>query len=247
MKKTFFTTAAFVLSVLSVCCTSNREDSQESTLKDARYNIALVIDGTDRNSTQNGIPEVSAEEMVSLAYAITEKGSGSLYVTFVDDNCDNNQVAIFDWVMKKPDEPGEKKGYTPMQEYKDMVACYNQQKSVYDSTINNDTASFAAECRKLRTQAYSNKVATTTNGSDVNGVINQSVKLLQTSGTDTRKSYIILVSDGCDNVGKELCKLPPNIEVLMVNTNTAKHQYGDSISKEFANLKQAYKYIFEGA
>ena len=83
------------------------------------------------------------------------------------------------------------------------------------------------------------------NGSDVNGAINQAIRVLQASEDGSSTSYIILVSDGCDNVGKELQPIPDNTELIVVNTNVTKHQYGDLVSREFVNLQQAMKYIFK--
>ena len=81
-------------------------------------------------------------------------------------------------------------------------------------------------------------------GSDVNGAINKASKLLRASTQEGVHSYIILVSDGCDNVGKELNKFDTNTELTIVNSTTIKHQYQEYVSKEYVTLKQVYNYIF---
>jgi len=68
--------------------------------------------------------------------------------------------------------------------------------------------------------------------------------LLRASAHGDNHPYIILVSDGCDNVGKELAELTQGTEILLVNSNVAKHQYGNLISREFVTLDQAINYIF---
>lgn len=240
-RKALITVTMFAM-VFMQGCGSLTEESHKNP-ENNRYNICLILDGTDRLCEQAGVPIVTVSEMTSLADALSE-GRGTLYVGYVDDNCDNNHVVLFDWNQEKPSAPSEKKGYEMMTKYEEKEKEYSDNKKAYDERRDAAINKFSQECATLREMAYSDFVAKQKKGSDVNGAINQAVRLLQASIHGSERSYIILVSDGCDNVGKELKDLPLNIELLIVNTNVSRHQYDAIVSREFATLGQASNYIF---
>lgn len=244
MKKILSITLVAAMTISLLCCNSMTSDNHEGTHEYQMYNICLVIDGTDRTSLENGIPQVSVEEMTEIAKSISKNGFGTLYVCYVDGNCDNNKIALFDWDMEKPSAPGEKKGYEMMSKYEEKETEYSSSKKAYDDCLQAAISKFSQESATLTEMAYSDFVAKQKNGSDVNGAINQAIHLLQASLHGSEKSFIILVSDGCDNVGKELKELPSNMELLIVNTNDSRHQYDHIVSREFATLGQASNYIF---
>lgn len=237
-----FSMVAALMATFSSC--NSMTGAPQETLQNQRYNLCLILDGTDRLSLENGIPQISAEEMTEIAKVISEKGLGNLYLSYIDDNCDNNQIVLFDWDMEKPSAPSEKKGYEMMSKYEEKETEYSNSMKAYNDRLKAAINNFIHESATLREKAYSDFVAKQINGSDVNGAINQAVHLLQASLHGSEKSYIILVSDGCDNVGKELKELPPNMELLIVNTNVTRHQYDNIVSREFATLRQASNYIF---
>ena len=235
--------ALLVAMLLFVSCTeTSRDKEQESN----RYNICLVLDGSDRISKQNCIPQVSVEQILEIAQILTSNGTGSFYVCYVDGNCDNNTVALFEWQHEKPTKLRieDKPSYMKMAEYKKLAAKYYIDSLTYSSGLANTIEKFTKDCEKICRMAYSNEVAKQKNGSDVNGAINQAIRLLRASEHQTDFSYIVLVSDGCDNIGKDLTPIPESTKLFTVNTNVAKHQYGELVSKEFVTLKQATNYIF---
>ena len=240
-RNALITVAVFALAFIQGCGSLPEESLKKQ--ENRRYNICLILDGTDRLCEQAGVPIVAVSEMTSMADALSE-GIGTLYVSYVDDNCDNNNVVLFDWSQEKPSATSEKKGYEMMSEYEEKEAEYSDNKKAYDDRRDAAINMFSQECATLIEIAYSDFVAKQKKGSDVNGAINQAVRLLQASLCGSEQSYIILVSDGCDNVGKVLKELPPNMELLIVNTNVSKHQYDDIVYREFATLGQASNYIF---
>ena len=243
MKKLISTAIVFMTVLQS--CNSMMEKSECVNQDSKRYNICLILDGTDRLSEQNGVPVVSSEDIVEVAKILSDKGLGNLYVSYVDQNCDNNHVAIFEWLEEKPGTIGEKPGYMKMEAYKKIERedVYNME--AYNKRREEALDIFATESNSVVVSAYSDIVAKQRKGSDVNGAINKAVRLLRASEQDSVHSHIILVSDGCDNVGNELAEIPQNTEMTIVNSNVSKHQYGELVSKEFVTMKQALNYIFK--
>lgn len=245
MKQFFIWAIVFAICIFLPACDVATSVSQDNSTPQPHFNICLVLDGTDRLSEQNVVPCVTSEEIVDLANTLTEKGIGSLYVSYIDNNCDNNHVAVFEWSENKPESPGDKPGYMKMVEYEKLIA--DSQKAMDGFKERRDEAfrDFFEDCSGIVTLVYSDAVAHQRKGSDVNGAINQASRLLQASCSGVTRSSIILVSDGCDNVGKRLSELPEGMDLFIVNSNASKHQYGELVAKEFVTLKQAAKHIFK--
>lgn len=244
MKKHLLITMVLVIMTLLQSCNLSTKETQDVIQNDKQYNICLILDGTDRLTEENSVPELSSDEISNMALTITEKGKGFLYVTYIDKNCDNNHIAIFEWLEEKPLSHGDKPGYMKMADYKKQEKAYNEKKESYDCHLKDAIENFSSECQVVIEAAYSDAVALQRNGSDVNGAINKAGKLLRASAQEGVHSYIILVSDGCDNVGKELYKLDTNTELIIVNSNVTKHQYQEYVSKEYVTLNQVFNYIF---
>ena len=109
-----------MMTVMSSCGSIESKQKNDEPQTINRYNICLVLDGTDRLTNENGVPQISSSEVVKLAKTLAKNGVGSFYLSYVDANCDNNKVAIFDWHKKHPIEPGIKPGYMKMSEYKEI-------------------------------------------------------------------------------------------------------------------------------
>lgn len=233
-----------MMTVMSSCGSVESKQKKDEPQTINRYNICLVLDGTDRLTNENGVPQISSSEVVKLAKTLAKNGVGSFYLSYVDANCDNNKVAIFDWHKKHPIEPGIKPGYMKMSEYKEMTKTYKTDSLSYSSSLVDAVGMFSRYCERICNIAYSDEVAKQKNGSDVNGAINQAIRLLRANEQQSDYSYIILVSDGCDNVGKELTFFPQSTELLIVNSNVAKHLYEDIVEREFVTLYQVSNYIF---
>lgn len=245
MKK--FIELAIIIAIMTAAMSSC--GSMESKLGDEtktinRYNICLVLDGTDRLTNENGVPQISSSEVVELAKMLANKGVGNLYLSYVDANCDNNKVAIFDWYKESPIAPGRRPNYMKMSEYREITKQYQTDSLAYSSSLVDAIGTFSRDCERICNIAYSDEVAKQKKGSDVNGAINQAIRLLRANEQQSDYSYIILVSDGCDNVGKELAFFPQSTELLIVNSNVAKHQYEEIVEREFVTLGQASSYIF---
>ena len=242
--KNFIFKAMVFMTVLQSCGSTNVES--EGVIQDTKhYNICLIRDGTDRLSEQNDVPVVTSEEIAELAKVLSNKGVGYLYVSYIDNNCDNNHVAIFEWLENKPGTVGEKPDYMKMEAYKKLEREDFNNMEAYNKRKEKVLDMFSTEINTVVVSAYSDIVAKQRKGSDVSGAVNKAIRLLKASEQDSAYSHIILVSDGCDNVGKELAEFPHNTELIIVNSNVSKHQYGKLVSKEFVTMKQALNYIFK--
>ena len=238
---------AGIIAILTLlpACESITKPVQGSMMSKKQFNICLVLDGTDHLSKQNGVPSITNDELIRVAETLSNKGIGCLYVSYVDKDCDNNQVAIFEWMEERPQAPGDKPGYMKMKEYNRLEEQYKDDKAAYDLLLSDALREFSQDCSVVSEAAYSDAVAHQKRGSDVNGAINQAGRLLRASKNGADISFIILVSDGCDNVGKGLLQLPQSTELFIVNSNVSKHQYNELISNEFVTLQQAVNYIFK--
>lgn len=225
-------------------CTSTKNESEDSSIDTEFYNICLILDGTDRLAEQNGVPYISHFEIREIAEKITDNGKGTLYVTYIDNDCGNNKFTMFEWDLNRPDTSIVKHDCDVMKEHMERKKKLESQFKDYIKQRDEAVAAFDKECQNLESLAYSDIVAKKKAGSDVNGAINQAVRFLGTSEQDPAPSYIILISDGCDNVGKQLSAIPSNHKLLIVNSSEPKHQYQDLIHREFVSIKQVMNYIF---
>lgn len=236
----FLAIISAVLFIFSSCISST--NASEDKRLDKYYNICLVLDGTDRLSEQNGVPCISSNEITDIARTIANNGVGCFYVTYVDNDCDNNRIAVFEWTANKPEILANKPLYMQVKEFEEITRASKERLDAYDTELENSILQFDKEARIICQSAYTDAIARQKNGSDVNGAINQAGRLL--SASERGSSHIILVSDGCDNVGKELLGLSSSSELILVNTNVSKHHYRDIVSKECVTLKQAINHIF---
>ena len=242
--KAFFSIVMAIISLMQSCgSVMDESDSADSERK--YYNVCIILDGTARLSRSNSVPRIGIDEIVKFARTISEKGKGSMYVGYVDKNCDNNSVAIFEWSQDRPSEIGKKPDCMTVKEYEKQKHSCDSLADAYKSSLEAAIMNCRTEIASIQDLAYSDFVAQQSRGSDVNGAINQAIRLLRASDGDFERSYIVLVSDGVDNVGTPLNTLPDSIELLIVNANDSKHQYGDLVSKEFVTLTQAFNYIFK--
>ena len=115
MKKFMELAIIIAMMTMSSCGSAESKQSNETQTID-RNNICLVLNGTDRLTNENGVPQISSSEVVELAKMLVNKGVGNLYLSYVDANCDNNKVAIFDWHKKRPIGLEAKPGYMKMQQ-----------------------------------------------------------------------------------------------------------------------------------
>ena len=243
MKKRNFLVILITFAAIVTSCASMESNQSDSNASISHYNLCLILDGTDRLSNQAGVPIVSSDEIVEFVKMFANNGTGSFYLSYVDNNCDNNRVAVFEWDMKKPTEIGRKPGHVKVAEYDAMKSANEMEMAAYSEALNDALELFAKECETICKSAYSDIVAKQKNGSDVTGAINQAIRLLKANQEESDFSSIILVSDGCDNVGKQLDDLQSS-KLFIVNSNVSKHQYADIVSKEFVTLRQSFNYIF---
>lgn len=133
MKKLLgFATIIASMAILS-CCGNLESKQMEDSVVANHYNLCLILDGTDRLSNQAGVPIVSSDAIVEFAKMLANNGVGSFYLGYVDNNCDNNRVAVFEWDMKKPAEIGGKPGHVKVAEYDAMKSANDEREAKEDA------------------------------------------------------------------------------------------------------------------
>jgi len=213
------------------------------------YNIVLIADGTDLKHNQYATPEITVEYVLQFAEKIQQRGKGRLWLGYVDNSSENNKIAYLEiFHAPHPVKMAEKMRSETKVEY-DRRLRTETERFVKDSIEFEKNKSqrlsiFLKEAQEILQMAYSDKVATAIVGSDVNGAINASNRILKTMYNDSAtKNFIALISDGVDNIKHSLNKVPDNIKVLLVNNSGSKNHLGIEIV-ELDNLSRMEEYIF---
>ena len=238
------------LSALVTGCGYSR-DERSPEKESASYNICLIIDGTDRLDKQQSIPEVGIDFVMELAEKIQSSGEGTLWLSWVDDNSENNSNAYLKILSAPVRMVSDKKmDYETRIEYTKRVNMANE-KFISDSIEfeKGKTARFSKfrdDVQSLLRLAYSEQVARNRKGSDINGAINLGIRLLNSIPKfDVCENHLILVSDLVDNVGKSIVPDTDNISITSVNRSFSKHNLGGLVTKELGSLDQIFEYIFQ--
>lgn len=244
MKK--FNLLLILSTMLAITSCTATESSEVVDSPITRYNIVVVLDGTDRLQAENVVPMVGQDEALVMASQMLESGVGTMYFTYVDNNSDNNKSAILDFDDNEPKKPEPRPSYVPVSEYRAHTLEPFEKDSIrYENSKALHMHAFERDCALIVEQAYSDVVATNKRGSDVIGAINQAYRLLKPNMTEANRNIIILVSDGVDNVGKELQPKPKGVELYLVNGTVSKHSLGDMVDNEFVTINQIINHIFK--
>lgn len=245
MKQLQFMLILSVLVVSIVSCSTTGVHESNNPVSAKRYNIVIILDGTDRLVEENCVPMLQAEDIMSIANNMTTNDIGTIYVSWVDDNSDNNQAAVMEYELTTPNPIPQRPNYVPVSKYNAQIEQYKSDSVIWANEKRRIYDSFRTDCNRVIMSAYSEKVAKAGKGSDINGSLNQALRLLSPNAKKSDVNIILLISDGVDNGGKELAEKPENIQIILLNGNVAKHSYGDFIDNEFVTLNQAINHIFK--
>lgn len=245
MKQLKFMLILSVLMASIVSCSTTGVPESNNPVPAKRYNIVIILDGTDRLAEENCVPLLQTEDIMSIANKMTTNDIGTIYVSWVDDNSDNNQAAVMEYELTAPYPIPKRPNYMPVSKYNTQIEQYKSDSVIWANEKRRLYDSFRADCNRVITSAYSEKVAKTSKGSDINGSLNQALRLLSPNAQKSDVNIILLISDGVDNGGKDLAEKLENIEIMFLNGNVAKHSYRNYIDNEFATLNQAINHIFK--
>ncbi len=241
--KTLQTMAIFALSYIFASC-QPASDSAESANSEKVYNVAVILDGTDRLTNSNAISQISTAELTDLARKIAENGTGSLFVTYIDRNCSNNHFALFEIWEQKPKEPGPKKEHVMKNTYDKLIQEYEAAVLEYQKMLADALDRFSYSCEKVTKAAYSDQTASERYGSDVYGAVNKALKATLVNEDKAEISHIVLVSDCIHNAKTTaLAEVPDCVELIAVNTND-KDNLGKDISRRFLTFDQVLNFLF---
>lgn len=233
--------AILFMAWLSSCISQSQQEVMSPSPK--YYNLCMVLDGTDAETHQNSIPIITSNDIKEFAAKLAQNNSmGTLYVGYVDSDVDNNAVAIFDWKYSYPTEPGSKPSYMKNSEYNKNKAMYDRSMKEINNKRDSLLSIFEKECSLICKSAYSSAVAKQKQGSDINGALNLSLRMLKASEQPGCRNIIVMVSDGVDNVNKPLNEIPSSTEIYIVNGNVSKHVF--QTTREFVTLNQVENHLF---
>lgn len=232
---------AALCSIFTSC--HHTADTTESAKTEKVYNVAVILDGTDRLQNSNAISLISTAELTDLARKIAENGTGSLFVSYVDRDCSNNYFALFEMNQQKPQAPGKKKEYIMQSTYDKEVQEYQMAEIEYQKIVTDALEAFSDNCERVTKAAYSDQTASEKQGSDVFGAVNKALKAIA-ANESAQFSHIVLVSDCVHNAPTEkLAEIPPSVELIAVNTSEGGSLEG-LISKQLITFSQLINYLF---
>lgn len=216
--------------------------------KVANFEITLFVDGTDKIHRECAVPFVDVNFIADLVNKIQKNGQGRLWIGYIDNDNQNNRIAYLE-INQAPhaiEITGKKRSETSseyQERYNMETMRIKKDSSEFERSNSQKLSVFLKEVQEIIKIAYSDKVAKSKTGSDVIGAINSGTRLLSIINNSTAKQYIILVSDGVDNVGKELHEVPDNLKVILVNNSGSKSQLKTKIT-ELDNLTRLEDFIF---
>ncbi len=216
--------------------------------KVADFEIVLFVDGTDKIHNEYAVPFVDMDFMTYLVNKIQQSGEGKLWLGYIDAESQNNRVAYIE-IARGPrliEITGKKRSETNTEFYERYnleTMKFKKDSTDFERSNSQKLSVFLKEVQEIIKIAYSDKVAKSKNGSDVNGAINSGTRLLNIINDSAAKQYIILVSDGVDNIGKPLSKVPDNVEVILVNNSGSKCRLETEVI-ELDNLTRMEEFIF---
>lgn len=149
MKQLQFMLILSVLVVSIVSCSTTGIPESNNTHPAKRYNIVIVLDGTDGLVEENCVPMLQVEDIMSIANKMTTNGIGTIYVSWVDNNSDNNQAAVMEYELTAPNPIPQRPNYVPVSKYNAQIEQYksdsviwaNEKRTIYDS--------FRADCNRV--------------------------------------------------------------------------------------------------
>lgn len=257
---TLFSILVIITGVLNSCTESSVKEFIDKTLlgKSEKgnvksivysYNIVLIADGTDIKHNEYAVPVITEEYLLQLIEKIQQHGRGKLWLGYIDKNSGNNPIAYME-IYQAPifaEISGKARSETGT-EYQERIKMGMKQNAndsiMFEKNKSQCTSIFLKEAKDILQSAYSEEVATARVGSDVNGAINAANRLLKTIPNDSiTQNFIVLVSDGVDNIKNSLNEISDNVEILLINNSGSKcHLKIDVI--ELDNLARMEEYIF---
>lgn len=198
--------------------TSCNMTSQEAVSGHAQkkdLSVGIIIDGTDLKSQQSSIPVVTIDFLREFAEVFQQKASGSVFVTYIDDDFRNNGEPVFTNFNYSIPEPVSKRGDETDKEFKLRLTRYREDSAAVAQKMATDFQSFVNAASTLLEEAYSPRVYESKRGSDVFGGINCEIRNL--NSTCSKEKVLIVISDLDHNMpSSTLDKLPEDIRMYVV-------------------------------
>lgn len=225
-------------------------DAPEPAPKPVSYNaVFCIFDPSGSGRTTYSVPYVTVEFFQQLIDLISGRGSGELWVTFIDRNASNNKV-IYLKILSKSEAlvpptrySGELKGEFDRRllAFKSDSLKFAVQNDQLAKQYSKERIRFLAECREMIKTSYAPK-SITEDYSDVIGSLNAACRTFTTIEHDSLHfRSILLISDGVQDIPKgdrpkTLTNIPQDILLVTVNNSGSQNSVVSGRSLEVDNL-----------
>lgn len=241
MKKILVTIIVAAMTA-AISCNPISQDTASGHAPKRDLSVGIIIDGTDLKSQQSSIPVVTTKFLREFTDVFQQKASGSVFVTYIDDDFRNNGEPVFANFNYSIPEPVSKRGDETGEEFKSRLTRYREDSAAVAQKMATDFQSFVNEANAILEEAYSPRVFESKRGSDVFGGINCGIRNLES--TCSKEKVLIVISDLDHNMpSSTLDKLPEDVKMYVVcGTNhptIENYPYTDLVT-----LEQIYSVLF---
>lgn len=221
------------------------------------YNaVFCIFDPSGSGKSTYSVPIITVDFIRQIISGIAEKGSGELWLTFVDRSALNNNVLHFTIPEKMKTfeppvrKPGQLKGEydRELAEFMADSAKNTSKMTVELQNYNEAKEKFLKECSEMITKGYSPKKPSE-DYSDVIGSLNAAVRSMATLDSDSLHfRSVLLISDGVQDVPtadtkQQLKKIPADVLLVTVNNSGSVNSVVAGTSIEVDNLDRGLEKI----
>ena len=223
-------------------CNPISQDTVSGHAPKRDLSVGIIIDGTDLKSQQSSIPVVTIDFLREFAEVFRQKASGSVFITYIDDDFRNNGDPVFTNFNYSIPELVSKRGDETGKEFNLRLTHYREDSAAVAQKMAADLQSFLNVASTLLEEAYSPRVYESKRGSDVFGGINCGIRNL--NSTCSKEKVLIVISDLDHNMpSSTLDKLPEDVRMYVVcganHPTIENYPYTDLV-----NLQQVISAVF---
>ena len=131
-------------------CNPISQDTASGHAPKRDLSVGIIIDGTDLKSQQSSIPVVTTKFLREFTDVFQQKASGSVFVTYIDDDFRNNGEPVFANFNYSIPEPVSKRGDETGEEFKSRLTRYREDSAAVAQKMATDFQSFVNEVKVVQ-------------------------------------------------------------------------------------------------
>ena len=149
MKKILVTIIVAAMTA-AISCNPISQDTASGHAPKRDLSVGIIIDGTDLKSQQSSIPVVTTKFLREFTDVFQQKASGSVFVTYIDDDFRNNGEPVFTNFNYSIPEPVSKRGDETDKEFKLRLTRYREDSAAVAQKMATDFQSFVNEVKVVQ-------------------------------------------------------------------------------------------------